>query len=60
MNHWNNRFQNENYDYGTTPNEFIAEAHKTLNLKTFDVLAIAEREGQNAVYLAEQGISGMK
>lgn len=57
MNHWNNRFQNENYVYGTAPNEFIAEAHKSLDLKAFDVLAIAEGEGRNAVYLAEQGMN---
>jgi 2-polyprenyl-3-methyl-5-hydroxy-6-metoxy-1,4-benzoquinol methylase len=54
-NHWNNRFQAENYVYGTEPNVFISEIQKKLQLSG-DALAIAEGEGRNAVFLAEQGM----
>ncbi|MFD2444064.1 class I SAM-dependent methyltransferase [Bacillus sp. CGMCC 1.16607] len=54
-NEWNNRFQTENYLYGTDPNVFISEMQKKLGLSG-DALAIAEGEGRNAVFLAEQGM----
>jgi len=56
MNSWNDRFKNENYVYGTNPNVFLADVHKKLNLSG-DALAIAEGEGRNAVYLAQQGMN---
>jgi SAM-dependent methyltransferase len=56
MNFWDTRFQDENYIYGTKPNEFIAEIQKKLQLSG-DTLAIAEGEGRNAVFLAEQGMN---
>lgn len=56
MNPWHTRFQNENYVYGTEPNVFLAEVQKKLDLKG-DALAIAEGEGRNAVFLAEQGMN---
>ncbi|MEK4029097.1 MULTISPECIES: class I SAM-dependent methyltransferase [Bacillaceae] len=55
MNRWNNRFQNEKYVYGTHPNVFLEEVQKKLQLSG-DALAIAEGEGRNAVFLAEQGM----
>lgn len=56
MNSWNDRFKNENYVYGTNPNVFLADIHKKLSLSG-DALAIAEGEGRNAVYLAQQGMN---
>lgn len=56
MNSWNDRFKNENYVYGTNPNVFLADIHKKLNLSG-EALAIAEGEGRNAVYLAQQGMN---
>jgi hypothetical protein len=56
MNDWHTRFQAPNYVYGTDPNAFLAEAQKKLQLSG-DVLAIAEGEGRNAVFLAEQGMN---
>lgn len=56
MNSWNDRFKNENYVYGTNPNLFLADIHKKLNLLG-EALAIAEGEGRNAVYLAQQGMN---
>ncbi|KKB71686.1 MULTISPECIES: class I SAM-dependent methyltransferase [Bacillus] len=52
---WNTRFQDENYIYGTEPNAFLSESQKKLQLSG-DALAIAEGEGRNAVFLAEQGM----
>lgn len=56
VNQWNTRFQSENYVYGKTPNVFLKEIQKKLQL-TGDALAIAEGEGRNAVFLAEQGMN---
>lgn len=56
MNHWNKRFQDEKYIYGTEPNEFLAEAHIKLKLSG-NTLTIAEGEGRNATFLAEQGMN---
>ncbi|MGG3505030.1 class I SAM-dependent methyltransferase [Paenibacillus lautus] len=56
MNPWNERFQGEDYVFGTEPNVFIADMHKKLGL-TGDALAIAEGEGRNAVFLAREGMN---
>lgn len=56
VNHWHKRFQTENYVYGKDPNVFLAEIQKRLDISG-DVLAVAEGEGRNAVYLAEQGMN---
>lgn len=53
MTSWHERFQTKEYLYGTEPNEFIKKIHPNLKLSG-DALAIAEGEGRNAVYLAEQ------
>lgn len=55
MNPWHTRFQNEEYVYGIEPNVFLKEIQKKLEL-TGNALAIAEGEGRNAVFLAEQGM----
>ncbi|TAA73022.1 SAM-dependent methyltransferase [Planococcus salinarum] len=55
MTTWHERFQEDDYLYGTEPNEFIEMMHAKLGL-TGDALAIAEGEGRNAVHLAEQGM----
>ena len=55
MNPWHTRFQNEEYVYGTEPNLFLKEMQKKLQLSG-NALAIAEGEGRNAVFLAEQGM----
>ncbi|KAA6452036.1 class I SAM-dependent methyltransferase [Bacillus swezeyi] len=56
MNFWNSRFQGENYVYGTEPNIFLSDSQKKLQLSG-SALAIAEGEGRNAVFLAEQGMN---
>lgn len=54
MNHWNTRFQTENYVYGKEPNVFLAEFQNKIKFSG-DALAIAEGEGRNAVYLLSRG-----
>lgn len=56
MNPWHTRFDKESYVYGKEPNVFLAEAQKKLQLSG-EALAIAEGEGRNAVFLAEQGMN---
>ncbi|MBT2582171.1 class I SAM-dependent methyltransferase [Planococcus sp. ISL-109] len=52
---WHERYQTEEYVYGIEPNEFIKSMHPKL-AASGDALAIAEGEGRNAVFLAEQGM----
>lgn len=54
MNKWQKRFDTEEYVFGKEPNEFIREAAELFNPGP-DILAIAEGEGRNAVYLAGFG-----
>lgn len=56
MNQWDTRFRTENYVYGKEPNVFLTEFQKKIKVSG-DALAIAEGEGRNAVYLAEQGMN---
>ena len=50
---WDERYSSDEYVYGTTPNEYLASVAN--QLPTGKVLCLAEGEGRNAVYLAEQG-----
>ncbi len=54
-NQWDERFNRDTYVYGTAPNPFIQYISEQLEGK--NVLTIAEGEGRNAVYLAEQGFN---
>jgi SAM-dependent methyltransferase len=56
LNSWNERFNTEQFVYGTNPNVFLVEAHEKLN-PSGAALAIAEGEGRNAVFLAQQGMN---
>ncbi len=51
---WNSRFSKEGFMYGQTPNAFIKQ-HLSLLKQGGRVLCLAEGEGRNAVYLAQQG-----
>ena len=50
---WDERYQAENFVYGTAPNDFLRE--QVGHLPQGRVLCLAEGEGRNAVFLAEQG-----
>src|SRR5579862_7654598 len=53
--HWNARFAAEDYYFGTEPNRFLRE-HAALLPKKGRVLSVADGEGRNGVWLAEQGL----
>jgi SAM-dependent methyltransferase len=50
---WDERYNTDDYVYGTDPNEFLAAA--AAEMPRGRTLCIAEGEGRNAVFLAEQG-----
>jgi len=53
--HWQARFAAPGYLFGTAPNEFLrSKAH--LLRKSERALAVADGEGRNGVFLAEQGL----
>jgi SAM-dependent methyltransferase len=57
MNHWDIRFETDQFVYGKEPNAFLKEFQSKLSLPKGNVLAIAEGEGRNAVFLAGQGLN---
>ena len=52
---WESRFAPESYLFGTAPNAFLAR-QKPLLPKTGRALSVADGEGRNGVWLAEQGL----
>lgn len=50
---WDQRYAADEYVYGTRPNDFLASVVDRLPMGR--VLCLAEGEGRNAVFLAEQG-----
>lgn len=52
---WNTRFAGEEYLFGTRPNAFLAGQQHLLKSGQ-QALAIADGEGRNGVWLAEQGL----
>ena len=53
--HWNARFATDGYFFGTEPNVFLRD-HALLLPKSGRVLAVADGEGRNGVWLAQQGL----
>ena len=52
---WDERYSEEHYIYGTEPNGFLKDNFGII--PTGDLLCLAEGEGRNAVFLAQQGYS---
>lgn len=52
---WNERFAGEDYWFGTAPNAFLAAQAQRLKPGQ-KALAIADGEGRNGVWLAQQGL----
>lgn len=50
---WDDKYAVEDYVYGTEPNEFLRQHYQTL--PKGKLLCLAEGEGRNAVFLAQQG-----
>lgn len=55
LDRWNDRYSNEEFAYGTEPNNYLKEQLE--RLKTGSILFPAEGEGRNAVFAAKQGWS---
>jgi SAM-dependent methyltransferase len=55
LDRWQQRYAAPGYLFGTAPNAFVA-AHAHLLPKRGTALAIADGEGRNGVFLAEQGL----
>lgn len=53
---WDQRYAEEGFAYGTSPNDFLADTVSVLPPKG-RILCLAEGEGRNAVYLAEKGFT---
>jgi SAM-dependent methyltransferase len=54
-NHWDRRYDQEAYVFGTEPNVFLVQqAHRLSAGQT--ALAVADGEGRNGVWLAERGL----
>lgn len=52
---WNARFAGEGYLFGTSPNAFL-RSQRNLLKPGMKALAVADGEGRNSVWLAEQGL----
>lgn len=52
---WESRFDKAEYEFGKAPNEFLARCRELLP-KSGKALAVADGEGRNGVWLAEQGL----
>jgi len=53
---WESRFSRDGYLFGTAPNAFLkAQAHRLR--PGLDVLSVADGDGRNGVWLAEQGLN---
>lgn len=55
MSIWNERYAGEGFFYGTEPNAFLV-SQKALLKPGMRCLAVADGEGRNGVWLAEQGL----
>lgn len=56
MSIWNQRYAGDEYHFGTEPNAFLVSQRARLMPGT-DCLAVADGEGRNGVWLAEQGLN---
>ncbi len=55
MSVWNERYSGDEYHFGTAPNAFLTTQREQLTLG-MRCLALADGEGRNGVWLAEQGL----
>ena len=52
---WNNRFSTSDFIFGTEPNEWL-RGHASVWRRGQRVLCVADGEGRNSVWLAQQGL----
>ncbi|GKY95764.1 hypothetical protein MPSEU_000537200 [Mayamaea pseudoterrestris] len=60
---WDDRYSAQEYVYGTEPNEFLRDCVKSIQIQNngslstqLTCLMLADGEGRNGVYMAEQGL----
>ena len=53
--HWNQRFSREDYLFGKEPNAFLVSQAQRFSAG-MRVLSVADGEGRNGVWLAQQGV----
>jgi cyclopropane fatty-acyl-phospholipid synthase-like methyltransferase len=56
FNRWQQRYSEPGYLFGTAPNAFLASKASLLPAASGAALAIADGEGRNGVFLAQQGL----
>ena len=54
LNTWNQRFAQDGYLFGESPNQYLQQ--QASHLRPGRALAVADGEGRNGVWLAEQGL----
>jgi len=52
---WDERYSEDGFAYGTKPNDFLVQQCDAYLSSSSKILSLAEGEGRNAVYLAQQG-----
>ena len=52
---WDERYNDKEYVYGTDPNDFLKETVASLKISSGKCLLLADGEGRNGVFMAEQG-----
>lgn len=55
---WDERYARRDYVYGTEPNAFLVKQRWRLD-RGMEILAVADGEGRNGVWLAQQGMKVM-
>ena len=55
LNTWNQRFAQDGYLFGEHPNQYLVQ--QAAHLRPGRALAVADGEGRNGVWLAEQGLT---
>jgi len=55
LNHWDEKFDSEEYIYGKEANSFVKDIFKKQTNNNEKILLLAEGEGRNAIYLAKLG-----
>jgi ubiquinone/menaquinone biosynthesis C-methylase UbiE len=55
LDRWNERYSTPDYHFGTAPNEFL-KSQRDLLKPGMKALVVADGEGRNGVWLAEQGL----
>lgn len=52
---WNDRYESEEYGYGTAPNDFLKQVIEKRKIFSGSALCLADGEGRNGVFLATCG-----